>query len=91
MNWKYGMIKVSEEIDLETNEVIEDVCELVELYQNNEGDWLKFGKPSITSIENLYLAFSDISNDGINTWFWENGRFKWSMEDKFWSWAPTTY
>jgi hypothetical protein len=86
MSWKYAMIKVSEEIDLETNEVIGDICELVELYSDKTGEWYHFCKPSITSPEYLYMAFSDIANDGVNKWFWNNGRFTWSIKDKFWNW-----
>ena len=86
MSWKYAMIKVSEEIDLETNEVVSDICELVEIYCNEQGEWSSFCKPSITSPECLYTAFAHISNDGINKWFWNNGRFTWSLKEKFWSW-----
>ena len=84
--WKYSMIKVSEEYNLETDEKIEDVCELVELYQNNEGKWLSFCRPSLTSPSCLNIATIEVMRDGINTWFWENGKFSWSMEEKFWSW-----
>ncbi len=80
------MIKVSEEIDLDTNEVIGDVCELVELHCNEEGEYSSFQKPSITSPECLYMLISDFTNDGVNTWFWNNGRFTWSTREKFWSW-----
>lgn len=80
------MIKVSEEIDLDTDEVISDICELVELHSNKEGAWSCFCKPSITSLECLHIAYVDVVNDGVNTWFWNNGRFTWSIEDKFWSW-----
>ena len=85
-NWKYAMIKVAEECDLETNEKIEDVCELVEIYQNGLGEWTSFCRPSLTSPSCLNIATIEVMKDGINTWFWENGKFSWSMEEKFWSW-----
>ena len=84
--WKYAMIKVAEECDLETNEKIEDICELVELYQNGLGEWTSFCRPSLTSPSCLNIATVEVMKDGINTWFWENGKFSRSMEEKFWSW-----
>jgi len=84
--WKYAMIKVAEEFDLETDEKIEDICELVELYQNNTGEWISFCRPSLTSPSCLSVATIEVMKDGINTWFWENGKFSWSMEEKFWRW-----
>ena len=86
MQWKYGMIKVSEEIDLETQQTIDDICELVELYYNDKGEYCKFCKPTIMSVECLYRAFADVANDGVNTWFWENGTFSWSSKEKYWAW-----
>ncbi len=80
------MIKVSEEIDLSTHEVLSDVCELVEIYKDEFGDWKHYCRPSINSPETLYSASLDVMRDGINTWFWDNGRFTWSTEDKFWDW-----
>lgn len=82
------MIKVAEEHDLATDEKIEDICELVEIYQNPLGDWTYYCRPSITSFEMLKKAVSDITRDGTNTWFWDNGNFVWSMEEKFWDWIP---
>ena len=86
--WKYSMIKVAEDFNLETNEVTEDICELVELYQDIEGNWTSFCRPSLTSPECLSIAMVEVMKDGINTWFWENGRFSWSMQEKFWDWSP---
>jgi hypothetical protein len=86
MKWKYGMIKVAEEINLESNEVVEDICELVEIYQDGLGEWTSFCRPSVTCLETLNRLHKDINKDGVNTWFWENGTFAWSMEEKFWDW-----
>lgn len=83
------MIKVSEEIDLKTGEIISDVCELVELH-GDPTTRTSFYKPSITSPECLMTAYVDIVNDGINKWFWNNGRFIWSTKDKFWLWEEYT-
>ena len=71
------MIKVAEEFDLETNEFLDDICELVELYEDIEGNWSSFCRPSLTSPENLSVAMVEVMKDGINTWFWENGTFRW--------------
>jgi len=84
--WKYAMIKVAEEFDLETNEKIEDVCELVELHQDSLGEWIRFYRPTLTSPSCLNIATVEVMKDGVNTWFWENGKFSWSMEEKFWRW-----
>ena len=69
------MIKVAEEYDLETEQPIDDICELVEICCNENGECDGFIKPSITSLECLYKAFAEVANEGVNTWFWENGRF----------------
>ncbi len=87
-SWKYAMIKVAEEYDLETDEIIEDICELVELYQDSTGNWTSFCRPSLTSVECLNIATVEVMRDGVNTWFWENGRFSWSMQERFWDWTP---
>lgn len=86
MHWKYSMIKVAEEYDLVTEQPIDDICELVEIYCNENGECDGFIKPSITSLECLYKAFAEVANEGVNTWFWENGRFSWSNKEKYWSW-----
>lgn len=79
------MIKVSEEIDLVTQEYVADVCELVELWPCGF-----YCRPSITTPETLRVALQDVEKDGVNTWFWENGRFTWSIKEKFWSWEATS-
>jgi hypothetical protein len=37
------------------------------------------------------MAVEDIERDGINTWFYENGIFKWKQEENNcwgWDWTP---
>ena len=80
--WKYGMIKV----DYPDLWEKEKHCEIVELYEDNEGKYTSFTKARINSFEELTAAYTDILRDGVNTWFSENGIFTWNSEDKFWDW-----
>lgn len=75
--WKYAMIKVKEAHG-------EDVCELVELYQSDDGEYKSFSKPFLTAPDDLELAWRDVSRDGINTWFFDNGNFTWNTKESFW-------
>lgn len=70
MPWKYGMIKIFEEDG-------EDIAHLVELYTNDNGEYTSFGEPHIASPEALRMALRDVERDGVNTYFYENGKFHW--------------
>jgi len=70
MSWKYGLVKIDEEEG-------EDVCELFELYDTDgDGEFHSFCCPRLGSVEALRLALSSVEADGVNTWFWKNGRFR---------------
>jgi hypothetical protein len=79
--WKYGLILVlKDETDSE-----DDEYELVELFQNEEGNWSSFCKAHIHSMKELEHAHEDVQRDGPNKWFYENGVFT-PDEDNFWHW-----
>jgi hypothetical protein len=79
--WKYALIKVDEEDG-------EDICEVVELYlpRPAKSNDYAFARAVFNSCASLENALKDIKNDGINTYFWENGKFTYSFEDQFWNW-----
>ena len=81
--WKYGLIKI-EYPDLWEDK--DGYYELVELYENAEGDYDSFCRARINSLEELENAYNDIKKDGPNIWFTENGVFSWNSEEKFWDW-----
>jgi hypothetical protein len=88
MLWKYGMIKVG--VDHCGAEEDEDICELVELfYEETEAGirYQSFGRPYLSSIEQLRNATRDVERDGIITWFWDNGTFRWNNTEYFWDWS----
>lgn len=80
--WKYGLIKIEYPDLWET----EEYCELVELYEDSDGNYTSFSKARIKSFEELQQAYSDVSTDGINNWFAKNGTFEWNAENQFWDW-----
>jgi len=82
--WKYGLIRIDYPGLWETDG---HYCELVELYADVDGEYTSFSKARINSIKELQNAFNDVSRDGINEWFAENGEFKWDKKDKFWNWT----
>ena len=85
--WKYGLIKI-EYPDLWENE--DGYHELVELYENANGDYDSFCHANINSLEELENVYSDIKRDGVNTWFMENGTFEWNSDEKCWDWKKNS-
>ena len=87
MSWKYGMIKIAEQ-----TEETEQINLLVELYDlDNDGFHEAYTSANITNLDDLEFAYRDIRRDGINTWFFHNGKFEWrlSEERKYnWEWTP---
>jgi hypothetical protein len=85
MPWKYGMLLVSREGDeyktkledgsKETRPAEEDCYLLVELYSNPNGEYHSYCDANMNSPEALTMAHKDVQNEGINTWFYENGEF----------------
>lgn len=80
--WKYGLIKVSEEDG-------EDINELVELWSQDHKFFGSYSRPYFKSLEQVKKAAADIERDGVNTWFWENGKFTWNSQEYFWDWELT--
>ena len=76
--WKYALIKVDEDES-------EDICELVELYSIDE-QWDSFCKAKVLSLKELENAYNDVRTDGVNLWFWDNGKFSWDYIDQWWKW-----
>ena len=87
--WKYAQVKVKD-IDDNGNE-LDDEYQVFEVYDlDNDGVYETFSKPSLTDLESLKMAITDIERDGINTWFYENGTFEWKSEKgEAWSWDWT--
>tara|TARA_R100000458_G_C8087210_1_gene119449 strand:+ start:270 stop:539 length:270 start_codon:yes stop_codon:yes gene_type:complete len=83
--WKYALIKIEHEDLWES----EEYCELVELYQSEPGgDYTSFSQAHLDSVERVKKAYEDVTRDGVNTWFAENGKFDWCHDQKFWDWIP---
>ena len=82
---KYGLILVHQENG-------DDYNELVELFLNNKtGEWTSFCKLHVSSVSELKDAYNDIKKDGLNTWFFNNGKFEW-IKDNYnykWDWTQT--
>ena len=80
MNWKYGLILVYREEDEE------DICHLVELYEDENGEWNSYCNANIQSIKELGDAYADVRRDGVNEWFYENGSFDYDSVASSWDW-----
>ena len=71
--WKYGLIKVAVE-DAGT-EYEEQINKLVELYADKNQKYTSFCNARIMSVEELEFALNDVKQDGINEYFFDNGKF----------------
>ena len=99
MSWKYGLILIArkgerwpKDPDAKFGDLTvcdEDVCALVELYSNNAGEYHSFCAAELRSPFELKTALADVEQDGINTWFHNNGKFIWDDEEKEWDWVKT--
>lgn len=89
-NWKYGLIKVL--VENEKTELEEQINRLVELYQDENGDYTIFCDADLRSYEELQMAINDIGQDGINDYFYNTGTFEWEGCDSCYStkldWTP---
>lgn len=85
--WIYGMIKV--DVDKNTGE---DIGQLVELFPSQLKDgsyaYRAYSLPSIQSIDDLRNALKDVEARGIDTWFYDNGKFEWNPKYSGWDWEP---
>jgi hypothetical protein len=91
IGWKYGLIKVS--IEDEGTEFEEQINHLVELYPDENGNYTAFCNARLVSIEELDFALNDIKADGINEYFFNNGKFNWDVCENCYTsdldWEPT--
>lgn len=84
MNWKYGMVLVGypgkgvEILREPLRPDDEPICLLVELFQNEDGEYTSFSPANIRTPAELECAHIDVKSDGINTYFFENG--SWTFE-----------
>jgi hypothetical protein len=77
IGWRYGLIKVS--IDDEGTEFEEQINRLVELYPDENGNYTAFCDARLMTLEELGFALEDIKTDGINEYFFNNGKFNWDI------------
>ena len=86
MQWKYAMILV--DIDSSNPDDIQEICQLVELYDLDGEGYTSFCKANLLCPEDLKIAAIDIARDGVNYWFYENGTFSLEIEEpsKEWNW-----
>ena len=96
MNWKYGMILIARGkytyTDFEGEgtgecEIEDDMCMLVELFSGDSGEYHSYSETSIDSPKELSRAHTDVSRDGVNTWFYENGTFTWNCNKEEWDYT----
>jgi hypothetical protein len=85
VKWKYGLILVQK-----GNTPDEDQCELVELYSNEDKEYTSFCKAVIISKEDLFRAYEDVDRDGVNTYFYDNGKFYYNSETDWWDYLPNS-
>jgi hypothetical protein len=84
MRWKYAMILVH--IDSTDPDAIEESCQLVELYDlEDENGYSSYAKAGLLTPRDLEMAAEDVSKDGVNRWFYENGSFTLDEEGE-WDW-----
>jgi hypothetical protein len=77
IGWRYSLIKVS--IDNEGTEFEEQINRLVELYPDENGNYTAFCDARLMTLEELEFALKDIKEDGINEYFFRNGKFNWDI------------
>ena len=87
MLWKYAMILV--DVNSTDPDNIVETCELVELYSLEGSGYFSFCKANLLSIDDLKAAAEDVLADGVNRWFYENGKFSLETDKvsgKSWNW-----
>ena len=74
MKWKYSLI-MHDNSD-ECPDGHKPKCFIAEVYDlDRDGHYESFCEASIESMEDLKKAYEDIMQDGVNMWFYTNGRF----------------
>lgn len=91
-NRKYAMIKINERGWMNGDssweeETDRDICELVEVHSDDNGYYISFSRPFLSSVKALEMAYNDVKEDGVNTYFWKNGEFLWDDTCGFWDWT----
>jgi hypothetical protein len=86
MNWKYALIRVADNPD--TSESQEMVSEL---YFDTDGNYLSYVPARINSMIELETAYTEVLEDGLNEWFYENGEFYYDLVGGYWEWVDTRY
>ena len=88
--WKYGLIKVAEPTtEQRVCGVTEDICELVELYQDEGGEYTSYCTARVQTLSELRKAWEDASKDGVNTTFYDSGVFQWEPDYSHMAWKYT--
>ena len=86
MKWKYALI-LGDKTD-ECPDGHKPSCFLAEVYDlDNDGHYETFCEAKIESIEELQKAYADAMKDGINRWFYKNGKF--TNRGNGLEWIPT--
>ena len=68
---KYAMLLTYEDLaDSSNNKFI-----IVELQQDLHGNFTKILKPDLSTRKKIYDAYNDVSLDGVNRYFYDNGIF----------------
>ena len=78
-DWKYGLVLVGSRNN-------KQICEIYELYQDENDEWTLFAAALVDSMEEVEKLYNDIKRDGMNTWFYENGKFLYNLEKEKWEW-----
>ncbi len=87
MNWKYALI-MHDNSD-ECPDGHRPKCFIAEVYDlDRDGHYESFCEASIESMEDFKKAYKDITKDGVNMWFYTNGRF--FKKDGEWGWKPNS-
>ena len=86
MSWKYALI-MHDNSD-ECPDGHKPKCFIAEVYDlDRDGHYESFCEARIESLEEFKRAYKDITRDGVNMWFYSNGRF--SNKEGKWDWEPT--
>jgi len=86
MSWKYALI-MHDNSD-ECPDGHKPKCFIAEVYDlDRDGHYESFCEARIESMEDFKKAHEDITRDGVNMWFYSNGRF--IKKDGEWDWKPT--
>jgi hypothetical protein len=73
MPWKYALVKINE---YKYNDVeIEETGKIMHIYTDDKGEYTLFCDSQPATLEEVIFAAKDIVKDGLNRWFFDNGKF----------------